>query len=81
MGRSVTRYPNLFFVVLHLRSHIQHTALVKFVDLGSALAPGEYRTPLPGAAHAGFACAGLDLTATPARMPSPTAYEFRSRFS
>jgi acyl-coenzyme A thioesterase PaaI-like protein len=24
-----------------------------------------------GAVHAGFACAGLDLTATLARMPSP----------
>ena len=35
---------------------------------------------LLGAAHAGFACAGLDLTATSVRMPSPTAHEFQAAF-
>jgi hypothetical protein len=31
---------------------------------------------LAGAAHAGFACAGLDLTAITMRKASPTALEF-----
>jgi len=35
---------------------------------------------VPGAAHAGFACAGLDLTATAVRMPSPTAHESQVAF-
>ena len=57
-------------VSVHVNQFFPHLLFAPHVEIVEA----------PGAAHAGFACAGLDLTATPARMPSPTAYEFRSQF-